>query len=85
MALRPASTYNTCVTKLSGHFAESCIDGLFEQVHHYVADLRGLAILCKFGALEDELIMDQLDEHTNNPKVRKNVPRQPNSGVRPWK
>ena len=41
-----------------------------ESVHQYVANLRGLASSCKFGALQDEMIRDQLIEHTSNVKVR---------------
>ncbi len=40
-----------------------------ESVHQYVANLRGLANSCKFGALCDEMIRDQLIEHTNNEKI----------------
>ncbi|KAJ8349338.1 hypothetical protein SKAU_G00244680 [Synaphobranchus kaupii] len=81
----PAPTYAECVTKLSGHFAapQSVMFQRIvfrqrrqqrgESVHHYVADLRSLASLCKFGALEEELIRDQLAEHTNNPKFREKL------------
>jgi len=44
-----------------------------ESVHHYVADLKGLASLCKFGVLEDELIRDQLAEYTHNSKLREKL------------
>lgn len=44
-----------------------------ESVHHYVADLRGLASFCKFGSLEDEFIGDQMAEHTNNLKIREKL------------
>ncbi|KAF3851710.1 hypothetical protein F7725_013482 [Dissostichus mawsoni] len=44
-----------------------------ESVHHYVAYLRGLASLCKFGELEDELIRDQLAEHTNSSTLREKL------------
>ena len=40
-----------------------------KSVHHYVANLRGLASLCEFVVLEDEL----LAEHTNNLKVREKL------------
>ncbi|KAJ8346671.1 hypothetical protein SKAU_G00280720 [Synaphobranchus kaupii] len=81
----PAPTYAECVTKLSGHFAapQSVMfrrivfrqrrQQTGESLHHYVADLRSLASLCKFGALEEELIRDQLAEHTNNPKFREKL------------
>lgn len=39
----------------------------------FVANLRGLAGSCKFGALQDEIVRDQLIEHTSNPKVRKTL------------
>lgn len=41
-----------------------------ESVSQYVADLRGLASLCKFKALQDEMIRDQLILHTNCNKIR---------------
>ncbi|KAI3364020.1 hypothetical protein L3Q82_010785, partial [Scortum barcoo] len=44
-----------------------------KSVHHYVADLRCLASLCKFGRLEEEMIRDQLAEHTINPKLREKL------------
>ncbi|CAK6984814.1 gypsy-16 si, partial [Scomber scombrus] len=40
-----------------------------ESVHHYVTDLWCLASLCKFGNLEEEMIRDQLAEHTTDPKL----------------
>lgn len=44
-----------------------------ESAHHYVADLRSLARPCKFGTLEDEMIRDQMAEHTNYPKLREKL------------
>lgn len=41
-----------------------------ESVSQYVADLRGLASLCKFKTLQDEMIRDQLILHTNCDKIR---------------
>ena len=41
-----------------------------ESAHQYAADLRCPASLCEFNALEDEMIRDQLMEHTVNPKLR---------------
>uniref|UniRef100_A0A3Q3GBU2 Retrotransposon gag domain-containing protein n=1 Tax=Labrus bergylta TaxID=56723 RepID=A0A3Q3GBU2_9LABR len=83
--LGPAATYTECVTLLAGHFAapRSVIlrrivfrqrrQHVGESVHHYVADLRGLASLCQFGVLENELIRDQLAEHAIDPKVREKL------------
>ena len=39
----------------------------------FVADLRGLASLCKFGALQDEMIRDHLILHTNCDKIRERL------------
>ena len=50
-----------------------------ESVHQYVADLRGLARLCKFGTLQDALIGDQLAERTNNPRVQELESEKPGS------
>ena len=44
-----------------------------ESIQHYVADLRGLASLCKFGSMEDEMIRDQLAEHAIHPKIREKL------------
>lgn len=55
--LRTAEKYADCVTRPG------------ESVHQYVANLSGMANLCKFGTLQDELIRDQLAEHTNNPRI----------------
>lgn len=83
--LGTAKKYADCVTLLAGHFAapQSVILRriLFRQrrqrpgesVHQYVADLRGMASLCKFGALQDEMIRDQLAEHTNSPRIREKL------------
>lgn len=38
-----------------------------ESIQQFVANLRGLAGSCKFGALQDEMVCDQLIEHTSNP------------------
>ncbi len=74
--------YRNAVTLLAGHFSapQSALlrqlqfcqrhQLLGETVHQYVADLRGLATLCKFGALQDQMIRDQLIEHTNMEKLR---------------
>lgn len=40
-----------------------------ESIQHYVADLRGLAALSKFGAMEEEMIKDQLSKHATHPKI----------------
>ena len=83
--LGTAAKYADCVRLLGAHFAapQSVILRriLFRQrkqragepVHQYVSDLRGLASLCKFGDLQDEMIRDQLAEHTNNHKVRERL------------
>lgn len=42
-----------------------------------MADLRGLASLCKFGTLEDKLVQDQLAEHIDNLKLSKWLPTMP--------
>ena len=80
-----ADKYADCVALLNGYFAapQSVIlrrilfrqrrQQVGESVHHYAADLRGLASVCDFGRLQDELIRDQLAEHTNNPRVREKL------------
>ncbi len=70
---------------LQPHRALSCDVFLFRQRHQlpgesvqqYVANLRGLASTCKFGALQDEMICDQLIEHTNDTKVRETLLLEP--------
>ena len=83
--LGPAPTYTDYITLLAGHFAapQSVMVRRIifrqrrqrpgESVHQYVTDLRCLASLCKFNALEDEMIRDQLAEHTVNPKLREKL------------
>ncbi|XP_035535826.1 uncharacterized protein LOC118341631 [Morone saxatilis] len=44
-----------------------------ESVHQYVADLRCLASLCKFNALEDEMNRDQIAEPTVDPMLREKL------------
>ncbi|XP_041926596.1 uncharacterized protein LOC121690230 [Alosa sapidissima] len=44
-----------------------------ESVQHYVADLRSLAVFCKFGDMEEEMIRDQLAEHATHPKIREKL------------
>ncbi len=75
------ATYDKAVTLLNEHFAgpQSVLLCRFifrrshqlpgESVHQYVANLRGLANSCKFGALRDKIIRDQLIEHTNTEKI----------------
>lgn len=70
---------------LSGHFAapqsvtvrriifRQCTQRLDESVHHFVVDLWGLASLCKFGTLEEEMIMDQLEEHTTSSQLQEKL------------
>lgn len=48
-----------------------------ESVHQCVANLQGLASSCKFGALQEEMVHDQLIEHTNNKKVRERLLLEP--------
>ncbi|KAJ8356570.1 hypothetical protein SKAU_G00193640 [Synaphobranchus kaupii] len=83
--LGAAADYADCVQLLAGHFAapQNVIlqrilfhqrkQRAGESVHQYVADLRGLATACKFGALQDEMIRDQLAEHRNDPKIRERL------------
>ncbi|XP_057713151.1 uncharacterized protein K02A2.6-like [Corythoichthys intestinalis] len=83
--LGPATTFTDCIALLSGHFAapQSVMVRRIifrqrrqrpgESVHHYVADLRGLASVCRFGDLEDEMIRDQLAEHTTDLKLREKL------------
>jgi len=42
---------------------------LGESVTPYVADLQGLVSLCRFRALQDEMLCDQLIVHTNCEKI----------------
>ncbi|KAJ8375478.1 hypothetical protein SKAU_G00060580 [Synaphobranchus kaupii] len=83
--LGAAADYADCVRLLAGHFTAPknvILQRILfrqrkqragESVHQYVADLRGLASACKFGALQDEMIWDQLAEHTNDPKIRERL------------
>ncbi|KAL0148064.1 hypothetical protein M9458_056604 [Cirrhinus mrigala] len=83
------SDYDTAVELLNAHFAapQSALLRRFlfrqrhqlpgESVQQYVANLRGLASTCKFGALQDEMIHDQLIEHTNDAKVRETLLLEP--------
>uniref|UniRef100_A0A3Q1EX16 Retrotransposon gag domain-containing protein n=1 Tax=Acanthochromis polyacanthus TaxID=80966 RepID=A0A3Q1EX16_9TELE len=81
LTLGPAEKYTDCITFLSRHFAapQSIIVRRIvfcqrrqrpsESVHQYVVDLQGLASLCKFGTLENEMIRDQLAEHATDLKL----------------
>lgn len=40
-----------------------------------MANLQGLSSLCKFGALQDKMIRDQLIERTNKDKVQETLTR----------
>ncbi|XDV17686.1 hypothetical protein PO909_023512 [Leuciscus waleckii] len=83
------SDYDTAVELLTAHFAapQSALLLHFqfrqrqqlpgESVQQYVANLRGLASTCKFGALPDEMILDQFIEHTNNAKLRETLLLEP--------
>lgn len=78
------NTYEQSVMALNEHFAapQSVLLRRFvfrqrhqlpvESVHQYVANLRGLANSCKFGGLRNEMIRDQLMEHTNDNKIIEN-------------
>lgn len=82
-------TYEQSVMALNEHFAapQSVLLQWFvfrrrqqipgESMHQYVAKLRGLANSCKFGGLRDEIIHDQLIEHTNDNKIREILLLQP--------
>lgn len=72
--------YADCVTLLARHFIapQSVMVRWIilcqrqhpgEWVHRYVTDLWCLASLGKFGPLEEEMIHDQLAEHTTDPKL----------------
>ncbi|KAL0148283.1 hypothetical protein M9458_056429 [Cirrhinus mrigala] len=83
------SDFDTAVELPNAHFAapQSALLRRFlfrqrhqlpgESVQQYVANLRGLASTCKFGALQDEMIRDQLIEHTNDAKVRETLLLEP--------
>ncbi|KAJ1194876.1 hypothetical protein NDU88_004161 [Pleurodeles waltl] len=44
-----------------------------ELVDDYVADLKKLALDCKFGAIHDELIRDQVVMHCNNQSIQERL------------
>ncbi len=81
------SDYDTAVELLNAHFAAPTLlqRFLFRQRHQlpgesvlqYVANLRGFASTCKFGALQEEMIRNQLIEHTNDAKVRETLLLEP--------
>ncbi len=83
------SDYNTAVELLNAHFAapQNALLRRFlfrhrhqlpgESVQQYVANLRGFVRTCKFGALQEEMIRDQLIEHTNDAKVRETLLLEP--------
>lgn len=50
-----------------------CRQRLGESVHQDVTDLCCLASLCKCSLLEEEMIWDQLAEHTIDSKLRKKL------------
>lgn len=83
--LRSAPQYSDAITLLAGHFPYPQSALLWwlqfrqrhqlpgETAHQYVANLRCPASSCKFGALQDEMLRDQLIEHTNMEKVREKL------------
>ncbi len=83
------SDYDTALELLNAHFAapQSALLRWFllrqrhqlpgESVQQYVANLRGFASTCKFGALKEEIIRNQLIEHTNDAKVRETLLLEP--------
>ncbi|KAJ1171881.1 hypothetical protein NDU88_003738 [Pleurodeles waltl] len=44
-----------------------------ESVDDYVADLKKLALDCKFGPIQDDLIMDQVVMHNNNQSIQERL------------
>ncbi|KAJ1190047.1 hypothetical protein NDU88_006786 [Pleurodeles waltl] len=44
-----------------------------ELVNDYIADLKKLALDCKFGAIHDELIRDQVVMHCNNQSIQERL------------
>ncbi|KAJ1115932.1 hypothetical protein NDU88_004152, partial [Pleurodeles waltl] len=44
-----------------------------ESVDDYVADLKKLAIDCRFGAIHDDLIRDKLVMHCNNQSIQERL------------
>ncbi|RXN28336.1 hypothetical protein ROHU_000819 [Labeo rohita] len=44
-----------------------------ESIDQYVAALRELAATCKFGAMENEMIRNQLVEKTNSARIRERL------------
>ncbi len=83
------SDYDTAVELLNAHFAapQRALLRRFlfrqrhqlpgESVQRYVANLRGFVSTCKFRALQEEMIRDQLIEHTNDAKVRETLLLEP--------
>ncbi len=83
--LGAANTYSDAVSRLKGHFQDThsvllkCLNfrqrcqRSGESASQFVADLKSLAEPCKFGALRDELIRDQLIEKTNSARVRERL------------
>lgn len=44
-----------------------------ESINEYVAALKKLAIICKFGALHDEFVKDQIVMHTTNTSIQEKL------------
>ncbi|XP_016356219.1 uncharacterized protein LOC107699481 [Sinocyclocheilus anshuiensis] len=83
--LYAANTYSEAVAQLKGHFQKTH-SVLLKRLHfrqrcqqssvsasQFVVDLKSLVEPCKFGALRDELIRDQLIEKTNSARVRERL------------
>ena len=83
--LGQARKYKDTTKLLEAHFAvpqmvilhrivfQQCKQKAGASVQHYIADIRSLAVFCKFGDMEEELIRDQLVEHATHPKIREKL------------
>ena len=83
--LEQAKEYKEATKLLEAHFAApqtvilrrivfwQCKQKAGELVQHYIADLRSLAVFCKFGDMEQEMIREQLAEHATHPKIHEKL------------